>query len=72
MKKTYDIEVDCANCANLIESEANKIDGVSSATINFMMQRLIVDFTENCDEKKVLKAIKKAGRKIHSDFEIEF
>ena len=29
MKKTYAIEVDCANCANLMEEAANKTEGVS-------------------------------------------
>ena len=28
MKKTYKIEVDCANCANLMEDAAKKIAGV--------------------------------------------
>ena len=27
MKKTYAIEVDCANCANLMEEAANKTEG---------------------------------------------
>ena len=38
MKKTYQIEVDCANCANLMEEAANKTEGVASATVNFMTQ----------------------------------
>ena len=39
MKKTYKIEVDCANCANLMEDAARKTAGVQSATVNFMTQR---------------------------------
>ena len=34
MKKTYQIEVDCANCANLMEGAANKTSGVKAATVN--------------------------------------
>ena len=30
MKKTYNIEVDCANCANLMEEAAGKTEGVTS------------------------------------------
>ena len=36
MKKTYQIEVDCANCANLMENAAKKTDGVRNAVVNFM------------------------------------
>ena len=35
MKKTYKIEVDCANCAQKMEDAANKIAGVKSAAVNF-------------------------------------
>jgi len=44
MKKTYAIEVDCANCANLMEEAANKTSGVVSASVNFMMQNMNVEF----------------------------
>ena len=43
MKKTYKIEVDCANCANLMEDAARKTSGVQSATVNFMTQKMIVE-----------------------------
>ena len=56
MKKTYQIEVDCANCANLMEEAANKTEGVASATVNFMTQKMIVEFAEGADEKKTMKA----------------
>lgn len=46
MKKTYAIEVDCANCANLMEEAANKTEGVASASVNFMMQKMSVEFAE--------------------------
>ena len=40
MKKTYKIEVDCANCAAKIETAINKKDGVE-ASISFMTQRQV-------------------------------
>ena len=43
MKKTYKIDVDCANCANKMEQAAKKTDGVKDATVNFMMLKLIVE-----------------------------
>lgn len=72
MSKNYSIEVDCANCANKMEEAANKVDGVVSAAVNFMTQKMHVDFAEGSDEKKVMKAVLKACRRIEPDCEIEF
>ena len=49
MKKTYKIEVDCANCANNMEEAAKKTAGVKTATVNFMTQKMIVEFEEEQD-----------------------
>ena len=35
MKKTYKIDVDCANCANKMEEAAKKTEGVKDASVNF-------------------------------------
>lgn len=72
MKKTYNIEVDCANCANLMEDAAKKTEGVASATVNFMTQKMIVEFEEDQEPKKVMKNVLKACKKVESDCEIEF
>lgn len=72
MKKTYNIEVDCANCANLMEDAARKTDGVVNATVNFIMQKMIVEFEDGSDPKGVMKNVLKACRKIEPDCEIEF
>ena len=71
MNKTYAIEVDCANCANLMEDAAKKTEGVLNATVNFMTQKMIVEFEEGQDEKKVMKAVLKACKKVEPDCEIE-
>lgn len=72
MKKIYSIEVDCANCANLMEEAANKTEGVASAAVNFMTQKMTVEFTEGEDEKKVMKKVLNACRRVEPDCEIEF
>ena len=69
MKKTYKIEVDCANCANLMEDAAKKTGGVEDAVVNFMTQKMTVQFE---DAKKVMKNVLKACRKVEPDCEIEF
>jgi cation transport ATPase len=72
MKKSYKIEVDCANCANLMEQAANKTPGVKACTVNFMALKMNVEFEDGADEAKVMKAVLKACRKVEPDCEIEF
>ena len=72
MKKTFSIEVDCANCANLMEDAAAKTEGVLSANINFMMQKLTVEFADDADVKAIMKQVLKNCKKIESDCDIEF
>ena len=72
MKKTYKIEVDCAACADKMEQAAAKTAGVKSATVNFMALKMTVEFEEGADEKKVMKDVFKACRKVEPDCEIEF
>ena len=70
MKKTYKIEVDCANCANLIEDAARKTSGVQNATVNFMTQKMIVEFDEGQEPKTVMEDVLKACKKVEPDCEI--
>ena len=72
MKKTYAIEVDCANCANKMEQAAKKTEGVKDAVVNFMALKMKVEFEEGADEKAVMKEVLKACRKVEPDCEIEF
>lgn len=70
MKKTYKIEVDCANCALKMEEAAKKVEGVVEATVSFMTQKMKVDFAEGADDKAVMKNVLKACKKVESDCEI--
>lgn len=70
MKKTYKIEVDCANCANKMELAASKVPGVLSATVNFMMQKMIVEFEEATKPQEVMVQVRKACQKVASDCEV--
>ena len=72
MKKTYKIEVDCANCANLMEETARKVPGVETAVVNFMTQKMSVEFATDADPKTVMKDVLKACKKVEPDCEIEF
>ena len=70
MKKTYKIEVDCANCALKMEEAAKKVDGVQDVTVSFMAQKMKVDFAEGADDKAVMTAVVKACKKVEDDCEI--
>ena len=70
MKKTYKIDVDCANCANKMEQAAKNTDGVKDATVNFMMLKMIVEFKEGADPKKVMKEVQKNCKVVEDDCEI--
>ena len=70
MKKTYKIEVDCANCANLMEEAARKTPGVQLATVNFMTQKMIVEFEEGHEPAGVMQDVVKACKKVEPDCEI--
>ena len=72
MKKSYEIEVDCANCANKMEEAANKTEGVKSASVNFMALKMNVEFEEGANEKAVMKEVLKNCRKVEDDCEIFF
>ena len=70
MKKTYKIDVDCANCANKMEDAAKNTAGVKVATVNFMALKMIVEFEEGADAKAVMKDVLKNCKKVEDDCEI--
>ncbi|MBE6522623.1 MAG: cation transporter [Candidatus Methanomethylophilaceae archaeon] len=71
MKKTYKIEVDCANCATKMEDAAKKTEGVKNASVNFVMQKMSVEFEDGADVNAVMKQVLKNCKKVESDCEIE-
>ncbi len=70
MKKTYSIEVDCANCASKMEEAAKKTEGVKDCSVNFMMLKMNVEFEDGADEKAVMKEVLRNCKKVEDDCEI--
>lgn len=70
MKKTYKIEVDCANCANKMEEAAKKTAGVKEAVVNFMTLRMTVEFEEGQEPRQVMQEVLKNCKKVEDDCEI--
>ena len=70
MKKTYKIDVDCANCANKMEEAAKNTSGVKDATVNFMTLKMIVEFEDGAEPASVMKDALKSCKKVEDDCEI--
>ena len=70
MKKSYKIEVDCANCANLMEQAARKTDGVKDCVVSFMTQKMKVEFEDGADDAAVMRRVLANCKKVESDCEI--
>lgn len=68
MKKTFNIDVDCAVCAEKVEEAIRKIDGVKGCNINFITQKMAI---EADDIDSLMKVIIKTSKRIEPDFEIE-
>ena len=49
MKKTYKIDVDCANCANKMEQAAKNTAGVKNAVVNFMTLKNCKKVEDDCE-----------------------
>jgi len=70
MKKSYKIEVDCANCANLMEEAAKKTEGVKDCVVSFMTQKMKVEFDEGADAAATMQKVLANCKKVESDCEI--
>ena len=70
MNKIFKIEVDCANCANLVEDAARKVAGVKDLSISFMTQKMKVSFEDGTNPDEIISNVLKVAKKIEPDFEI--
>ena len=70
MKKTYKIDVDCANCANKMEDAARKTPGVAGCTVNFMALKMVVEFAEGHDPGTVMEQVRKNCKRVEDDCEV--
>ena len=70
MKKSYKIDVDCANCANLMEETAKKTEGVKDCTVSFMTLKMKVEFEEGAEPAEVMERVRENCKKVEEDCEI--
>ena len=69
MLKKYKIEVDCANCAAKMEAAVQKLEGVNSAAISFMAQKLVID-ADDARFDEIMALVVKTCKKVEPDCEI--
>lgn len=70
MKKTFKmIDLDCANCAAKMENAIKRIDGVISANVSFMSQKMTIEADDACFDDIVKEAVKVCN-KVEPDCEI--
>ena len=70
MKKTYKIDVDCANCANKMEVAAQKTEGVKDASVNFMALKMKVEFEDGQDVRAVMENVRSNCKRVEDDCEV--
>lgn len=69
MKKVIKLEnLDCANCGMLLERTVAKIDGITSVTVNFMAQKLIIEYDESVEG--LFESVKKSAKRILPDVKL--
>ena len=70
MEKSYEVVVDCANCARLMNYEIKKINGIKDSEINFIMGKINIKFDDGVDEKKVMCEARKKVKEMDDEFDI--
>jgi len=71
MKSTFKIKgIDCANCAAQLEEQIKKVEGVESASISFMAERMVLEYDEQ-NKEEIIKKIKKVIKREEPDATLE-
>ena len=72
MRKIYQLQnLDCANCAAKIEKAVLKINGIKSASVNFLSQKMILEADET-EFERIIKEVVKICKKMEPDCKILF
>lgn len=71
MKSTFKVKgLDCANCARQLENAIQKIEGIESVSINFMMEKMVMEYNEE-NKQEIMEKVKKTIKKEEPDVKIE-
>lgn len=71
MKSKFKIKgLDCANCAAELERAIQKIDGIDSAVISFMTERMELEYNDS-EKDQIMEKVRKVIKKEEPDVTIE-
>ncbi len=71
MKSKFKIKgLDCANCASQLERAIQKIEGIESASISFMTEKMEIEYDETKKEE-IMQNVKKVIKREEPDVTIE-
>ena len=71
MKKTYKLlDLDCAHCAAKMEDAIKKLPGVTSASVNFLSQKLTLEAPDELFDS-ILKQATDCVKKVEPDCTIK-
>ena len=65
-------DIDCAHCAAAMEKGISKIPGVTYTNVNFLTQKIIMEYEDTANFEELLPLIKKAVKKIDNDCDVIF
>ena len=70
MKSKFKIEgLDCANCAAELERIIKKVEGINSVNINFMTEKMDIEYDET-KKDEIIQKVKKIIKKEEPDVKI--
>lgn len=70
MKKTFKmVDLECAHCAAKMEDAIKKLDGVNSATVSFIAQKMTID-AEDARFDAIVKEAAKICKKVEPDCQV--
>ena len=71
MKKRFNLsDLDCASCAARMEEAIRRIDGVNTAAVSFLTQKMTVDAVDDRFDE-IMQEIVKVCKKVEPDCEIK-
>lgn len=71
MKSKFKIKgLDCANCASQLERAIQKIEGIESASVSFMTEKMEIEYDE-AKKKEIMQNVKKVIKREEPDVTIE-
>ncbi len=64
MRKKFKCDIDCAMCASELEESLRSVKGVDYASVNFIMQKLTLEASDDIFDEVLRQVIEKAKKDV--------